>query len=82
MPRWQSLLAILAILLVAGALWPWSPLDRLLCAGTAVVLIVVVLASRLQQHAATLTGSRASIKDMESRIERIRGEREARFRRR
>lgn len=82
MPRWQSLMAILAIFFVAGALWPWSPLNRLVCAGIAVALIIVVLASRLQQHAAALTGSRASIKDMESRIDRIRNDRERRFTRR
>jgi Ca2+/H+ antiporter len=81
MPRWQSLLAIVAIFFVAGALWPWSPLNRLVCAGIAVVLILLVLASRLQQHAAMLSGSRSTIKDMEARIDRIRTERERRFRR-
>lgn len=81
MPRWQSFLAIVAIFFVAGALWPWSPLNRLVCSAIAVALIIVVLISRLQQHAATLTGSRSSIKDMESRIDRIRSEREKRFRR-
>jgi Ca2+/H+ antiporter len=81
MPRWQSLLAIVAIFFVAGALWPWSPLNRLVCAGIALVLILLVLASRLQQHASMLSGSRSTIKDMEARIDRIRGERERRFRR-
>lgn len=82
MPRWQSLLAIVAIFFVAGALWPWSPLNRLVCAGIAVALIIVVLVSRLQEHAAMLSGSRSTIKDMEARIDRIRTEREQRFRRR
>jgi Ca2+/H+ antiporter len=81
-PRWQSFLAIVAIFFVAGALWPWSPLNRLVCAGLAVAFILVVLASRLQQHAANLTSSRSTIKDMESRIDRIREEREKRLRRR
>lgn len=81
MPRWQSLFATVAIFFVAAALWPWSPLNRLVCAGIAVGLIIVVLVSRLQQHAAALTNSRSSIKDMESRIERIRSDREGRFRR-
>lgn len=82
MTRWQSFLAILAIFLVAGALWPWLGFYRLVCAALAFALVLVVLVSRLQQHAAELTGSRASIKDLESRIERIRTQREARFRRR
>ena len=82
MPRWQNLLAIVAIFFVAGALWPWSPLNRLVCAAIAVALILVVLVSRLQQHAAMLSGSRSTIKDMEARIDRIRNEREQRFRRR
>ncbi|MGH7660443.1 MAG: hypothetical protein ACRENA_05955 [Vulcanimicrobiaceae bacterium] len=81
MPRWQSLAAIVAIFFVAASLWPWSPLNRVVCAAIAVLLIIVVLASRLQQHAALLSGSRSTIKDMESRIDRIRGDREKRFRR-
>lgn len=82
MPRWQSFLAILAIFFVAGALWPWSPFNRLLSAALAFALILIVLVSRLQQHATTLTSSRSSIKDMESRIDRIRSQRDARYRRR
>lgn len=82
MPRWQSVLAIVAMFFVAGALWPWAPFNRLVCAGIAFAVILIVLASRLQRHATTLTGSRASIKEIESRIDRIRSEREKRFHRR
>jgi hypothetical protein len=82
MPRWQNLLAIIAIFLVAGAVWPWAALGRLICAALAFALIAIVLVSRLQQHAAGFTGSRATIRDMETRIDRIRSEREQRFRRR
>lgn len=82
MPRWQSFLAILAIFFVAGALWPWSPLNRVLSAAFAFALILTVLVSRLQQHAGMITGSRSTIKDLESRIDRIRDEREQRYRRR
>ena len=82
MPRWQSFVAILAIFFVAGALWPWSPLNRVVSAGLAFALILVVLFSRLQEHAATLTSSRSTIKDLESRIDQIRSRREERYRRR
>lgn len=79
MPRWHNFVAIVAIFFVAGAVYPWSPLNRVICAGTAFALILVVLVSRLQRHASSITGSRATIKDMESRIERIRSDRDKRF---
>lgn len=82
MPRWHNFVAIVAIFFVAGAVWPWSPLNRIACAATAFALIIVVLVSRLQRHATTITGTRATIKDAESRIERIRADREKRFTRR
>jgi hypothetical protein len=82
MPRWQSVLAILAIFFVAGAVWPWSPLNRVLCAAIAFGLILTVLVSRLQQHASAITSGRSSVKDMQSRIDEIRTQRENRFRRR
>ena len=41
MPRWQSVLAILAMFFVAGALWPWAPFNRLVCAGISFVLILI-----------------------------------------
>ena len=82
MPRWQSVLAILALFFVAGAVWPWGLFNRIVCAAIAFSLILIVLASRLQQHVAGITGSRATLRDMESRIDKIRAEREQRFRRR
>ena len=82
MLRWQNFLAIIATFFAAGALWPWSGLNRIVCAAVAFAIIIVLLVSRLQQHAASLTGTRATIKDMESRIERIRAERENRLSRR
>ena len=79
MMRWQNFLAIIAIFFAAGALWPWSWLNRIVCAAIAFAIIIVLLVTRLQQHAASITGSRATIKDVESRIDRIRAERDKRF---
>ena len=83
MRRWQNVLAIVAIFLVAGALFPWwSGLNRIVCAAAAFAIALVLLVSRLQQHAASMTSSRATVKDMESRIDRIRADRDNRFSRR
>ena len=82
MPRWHNVLAIVAIFFVAGAVWPWSTLNRYVCAAIAFALIFVVLVSRLQRHATSITGSRSSIEDMNARIDRIRADREKRFTRR
>jgi hypothetical protein len=83
MRRWQNVLAIVAILFVAAALYPWNAYNRIVCAAVAFALILVLLVSRLQQHMQMLTGgSRASINEMQSRIDRIRAERERRYGRR
>ena len=79
MPRWHNVLAIVAIFFVAGAVWPWSTLNRYVCAAIAFALIFVVLVSRLQRHASSITGSRSTLEDMQSRIERIRADRDKRF---
>jgi cell division protein FtsB len=82
MSRWQNFLAIVAIFFAAGALWPWSGRNRVVCAAVAFAIIIGLLVRRLQEHAASVTSSRATIKDTESRIERIRAERDKRFSRR
>ena len=82
MPRWHNFVAILAIFFVAGAVWPWSPLNRIACAAVAFGLILIVLISRLQRHASQISGSRPTVKDIESRIDRIRADRDKRFSRR
>ena len=82
MPRWHNFVAIIAIFFVAAAVWPWSPLNRILCAAVAFMLIILVLFSRLQRHASSIIGSRSTQKDMESRIDRIRADRDKRFSRR
>ena len=82
MRRWQNLFVILALFSVAGAVYPWAAFNRIVCAAIAFALVLIVLTSRLQQHASTITGTRASIEDMQSRISRIREERERRYGRR
>lgn len=84
MPRWHNLVAIVAIFFAAGALAPWSTLNRYLCAIVAFALILAVLILRLRVHTAASRkpGTRASIEDMQSRIDRIRADRENRFGRR
>ena len=82
MPRWHNFVAVIAIFFVAGAVWPWSTLNRGVCAAIAFGLIFLVLVSRLQKHASSITGSRSTIEDAESRIDRIRADREKRFSRR
>lgn len=83
MPRWQNLVAIVAIFFAAGALAPWSTLNRYLCAIVAFALILALLILRLRVHTTPRKrGTRASIEDMQSRIDRIRADREDRFGRR
>jgi hypothetical protein len=82
MSRWQNFMAIVAIFFAAGALWPGSGQRRIVCAAVAFAIVIALLVRRLQQHAASITNSRATIKDMESRIDRIRAERDKRLSRR
>ena len=82
MMRWQNFVAILAIFFAAGAIWPWSPLNRIVCVAIAFALILVLLVTRMQQHASSFTSKRASTQDMQSRIDRIREERDRRYGRR
>lgn len=82
MPRWHNFAAIIALLFVAGALWPWAAINRVVCAAIAFSLIILVLSARLRLHALNLTASRPTITDMQSRIDKIRAEREKRHSRR
>ena len=82
MPRWHNFVAIVALLFVAGALWPWAVTNRIVCATIAFALIIFVLSSRLRLHALNLTRSRPTIADAQARIDRIRADREKRFTRR
>lgn len=83
MPKWYDRYGVIAILFAAGAILPfWPAQGRIICALLAFAIIIVVLVIRLQRHASTITGSRSTIVDMESRIDRIRAERDKRFNRR
>jgi uncharacterized membrane protein len=83
MPKWYDRYAVIAILFAAGAILPfWPAPGRIICALLAFAIVIIVLIIRLQRHASMITGSRSTIVDMESRIDRIRAERDKRFRRR
>lgn len=83
MPRWYDRYAVVAILFAALAILPFWPVQaRIICALLAFAIIIIVLIVRLQRHASSITGSRSTIADTESRIERIRADREKRFSRR
>ena len=83
MPKWYDRYAVVAILFAAGAILPFFPATgRIICALLAFAIIIVVLIVRLRRHASMITGSRSTIADMESRIDRIRNERDRRFNRR
>jgi|GEM_PF-3322016 uncharacterized membrane protein len=83
MPRWYDRYAVIAILFAAGAILPfWPATGRIICALLAFAIIIIVLIVRLQRHASSLTGKRSTLADMESRIDRIRADREKRFSRR
>jgi len=83
MPKWYDRYSVVAILFAAGAVLPfWSAPVRIICALLAFAIIIVVLVVRLQRHASMITGSRSTLADMETRIDRIRADREKRFSRR
>jgi len=83
MPKWYDRYAVVAILFAAGAILPFLPaVGRIICALLAFAIVIVVLVVRLQRHASMITGSRSTIADMETRIDRIRADREKRFTRR
>lgn len=79
MRGWQTAITVVAIFFAAAALWPWSPLSRIVCSIAAFLLITIVLTMRLRAHASTRGPSRSTVEDMQSRIERIRADRERRF---
>jgi hypothetical protein len=82
-PKWYDRYAVVAILFAALAILPLWPMQaRIICALLAFAIIIIVLIVRLQRHASSITGSRSTLVDMESRIDRIRADREKRFTRR
>lgn len=76
----QNALVILALFLVAGALLPWGASLRLMCAGAAIAIVLLLFVTRLRAHGAG--ASPAAVSDTQDRIERIRAARAARMGRR
>jgi hypothetical protein len=75
MPRWQNAVALAGTVAAAGALLPLAPRYRLLSAGLAIALIVIVLIARLRAHRVSRQSSHVA--DTYARIERIRAQRTA-----
>jgi hypothetical protein len=80
MRPWQNAVALVATLFAAGALLPLAPNLRLLCGGLAISIIVVLFVMRMRAHQVRRTDARVA--DVYTRIERIRGERGSRTKRR
>jgi hypothetical protein len=79
MRRWQNLLALLAVVLAAGALLPLGERIRYGCMAAAIGLILLILMTRLRAHRPA--ARRPSGPDVYDRIAKIRAEREKRTRR-
>jgi hypothetical protein len=73
MRRWENAAALAATVLAAAALLPLPPYPRLLCAGVAIVMLLVLLGMRLRAHAAGPEEPGAS--SAWSRLERLRSPR-------
>lgn len=73
----QNALAIGATFLVAGALLPWSPLYRFVCAAGAIAIVLLLLVARLRDHMRRDAGATGG--ETQARIDRIRAERAARM---
>jgi hypothetical protein len=78
MRPWQNAVALAATLFAAGALLPIEPRIRLVLAGLAIVVILLLFAVRMRSHAARRDDAR--IGGVYDRIERIRDERAKRRR--
>jgi uncharacterized membrane protein len=69
----QNAVALAATMLAAGALLPLEPRARIVLAGLAFAVILILLAVRLRAHAARRDRDRIS--GVYDRIERIRAQR-------
>jgi hypothetical protein len=75
MLRWQNAVALAGTLAASGALLPLAPRYRLLCAGVAIALIVIMLLARLRAH--RVSRRNMQVTDAYARVERIRAQRSA-----
>ena len=73
----ENALAVVAALLVAGALLPWGL--RLACAIAAIGIALLLVVMRMQAH--TVRVRKRRIFDVYAQVERLRAERKARFER-
>jgi hypothetical protein len=73
MRRWENAAALTATVLAAAALLPLPAYPRLLCAGVAIAMLLVLLGMRLRAHAAGAQQPDAS--NAWSRLERLRSSR-------
>ena len=73
MKRWENIVALVATVLAAGALLPIRPPSRLICVGTAIVMLLILCGLRLRAHA-TRTDTPSS-SNTYAKIERIRSAR-------
>ena len=80
MRRRQTILVMLAMFAVAGALWPWADKYRYICAGLAALLIAFVAMARVRGHYEQMMKNSGSDETM-SRVQQIRDERAKRFNR-
>jgi hypothetical protein len=71
----ENILALIAAVLVAGAVVPWSL--RLACAVAAVGVLLLMIVNRYRAHTAKVQKRR--VLDVYSAVERLRSERKARF---
>jgi hypothetical protein len=73
MKRWENIVALAATVLAAGALLPIAPYQRFVCAGAAIVTLLILCGIRLRAHLAHRESPAAS--DTYAKIERIRSTR-------
>lgn len=78
LPRAQSVLALLATILVIGCVYPWP--YRLWCAAGAALVVLALAYVRFRAHAAEARAKKeAPAFDVYARIEQIRAARAERF---
>jgi membrane protein implicated in regulation of membrane protease activity len=71
----ENILALIAAVLVAGAVFPWSL--RLACALAAVGVLLIMIVNRYRAHTAKVQKRR--VLDVYAAVDRLRSERKARF---
>jgi len=71
----ENILALIAAVLVAGAVIPWSL--RLACALAAVGVLLLMIVNRYRAH--TVKVQKRRVLDVYSAVDRLRAERKARF---